>query len=120
MLFLFVLITFEPILDRFLTSWKNPEIQDGGPRWPPFRYDQALIISLDVMTSRCGRERRHLRRSIYPPSLVIVAFIFSELQRGTESATLPAPPVVEDRKKPGLNRIKMVNSVNINKLYDWL
>ena len=33
------------------------------------------------------------RRTIYPPSLVVIAFIFSELR------------VVEDQKKPGLNRV---------------
>ena len=36
MMFLFVLITFEPILGVFLRIWANSEIQDGGPRWPPF------------------------------------------------------------------------------------
>ena len=38
------------------------------------------------------------RRTIYPPSLVIIAFIFSELRRG-EGAEF-APPVVEDQKSP--------------------
>ena len=33
------------------------------------------------------------RRTIYPPSLVVIALIFSELR------------VVEDQKKPGLNRV---------------
>ena len=41
------------------------------------------------------------RRNIYPPSLVVIAFIFSELGRGKESR-----PVVEDQKNPGLNRVK--------------
>ena len=49
--FLFVLTTFDPILDGFHTFWKNPEIQDGGPRWPPFRNDYAIITSCDVITS---------------------------------------------------------------------
>ena len=51
MVFLFVLIDFDPILDDFLRFWTNPEIQDGGPRWPPFRNDYAIITSCDVMTS---------------------------------------------------------------------
>ena len=50
MVFLFVLITFEPILDGFLRVWKNPEIQDGGPRWPPFRYDYVIVTSCDVIS----------------------------------------------------------------------
>ena len=38
------------------------------------------------------------RRTIYPPSLVIIAFIFLELWT--------PPPVIEYQKKPGLNRVK--------------
>ena len=67
MVFLFVLITFESILDVFvlfclllllllllllcfeaLEKSRNP---DGGRRWPPFRYDDAIITSCDVITS---------------------------------------------------------------------
>ena len=51
LLFLFVLITFEPILDDFLRIWTNPEIQDSGPRWPPFRNDYAIFTSYEVITS---------------------------------------------------------------------
>ena len=51
MVFLFVLITFELILDGFWRIWNNPEIQDGGLRWPPFRNDYAIITSCDVITS---------------------------------------------------------------------
>ena len=50
-----------------------------------------------------------LRRTIYPPSLVVIAFIFSELRReGRNPPPPPPPPVVEDQKKPGLNRVKNV------------
>ena len=38
------------------------------------------------------------RLTIYPPSLVVIAFIFSELRRGW-GRNLPPPPVVEDQKK---------------------
>ena len=51
MMFLFVLITFEPILDGFLRFWTNPEIQDRGPRWPPLRNGYDIITSSDVITS---------------------------------------------------------------------
>ena len=47
---LFALITSEPILDGFLRIWTNPEIQDGGPGWPPFRNDYTIIASCDVIT----------------------------------------------------------------------
>ena len=50
-MFLFVLIAFELILDSFLRFWKNPEIQDGGPRWPPFRNDYVIATILDVIGS---------------------------------------------------------------------
>ena len=36
MMLLFVLITFDMILGDFLRFFTNPEIQDGGPRWPLF------------------------------------------------------------------------------------
>ena len=43
---LFLLITFDPILDDFVRFQTNSEIQDGGPRWPPFRNDYAIMTSL--------------------------------------------------------------------------
>ena len=40
MVFLFVLIVLEPILDSFLGFEQiQTEIQDGGPSWPLFRND---------------------------------------------------------------------------------
>ena len=45
-----------------------------------------------------------LRRTIYPPSVVVKAFISSEIQRG--KGRFHSPPVVEDQNKPGLNRVK--------------
>ena len=47
------------------------------------------------------------RRTIYPPSLVVIAFIFSELQRGGGGGGIRPPPVVEDQKLPGVNRVKL-------------
>ena len=38
------------------------------------------------------------RRTIYPPSVVVIAFIFSELRRGRGGEF--ASPVVEDQKSP--------------------
>ena len=67
MVFLFVLITFEPILDGFWRIWTNPETQDGGPRWPPFRTDYPIITSCDVIASWCRRQRRHFQ-TYYLPS----------------------------------------------------
>ena len=51
MMFLFVLITFHSILGDFLRFQTNPEIQDGGPRWPPFGNDYAMFSSCDVIAS---------------------------------------------------------------------
>jgi len=41
---------------------------------------------------------------ICPPSFVIIALIFSELRGGGRISPQP-PPVPEDPKKPGLNRV---------------
>ena len=44
------------------------------------------------------------RRTIYP--LVVIAFIFSELrEEGGGGGRNQFPPVVEDQKKPGLNKV---------------
>ena len=51
MMCLFVLITLESILGDFLRFWTNPEIQDGGRRWPPFRNNYTIITSCDVIAS---------------------------------------------------------------------
>ena len=44
------------------------------------------------------------RRTIHPPSLAAIAFIFWELRRIPPQHA----PVVEEQKKPSLNRVKMV------------
>ena len=67
MMFLFLFITFDPILDDFLRFWTNLEIQDGGSRWPKIRNDYAIITSRDVITSSCGHRRRHFQ-TYYLPS----------------------------------------------------
>ena len=46
-----VLIAFEAILVGLVRFWKNPEIQDGGPRWPPFKNDYVIVASCDVIRS---------------------------------------------------------------------
>ena len=48
------------------------------------------------------------RHTIYPASLVVIAFIFSELRRGGLGGGIPPPSVVEDQKESGLNRVKHV------------
>ena len=82
MVFLFVLITFEPILDDFLKIWINPEIQDDGPRC---RHSEMVGQLLRYMMSSphdADVKGDIFRHTIYPPSLVFTAFIFSELRRG--------------------------------------
>ena len=85
MVFLFVLVT-------------NPEIQDGGPRWPPFGNGYAIITSCDVITSQWGRQRRHFQTYYLPSKCRCHSFYM-------ERAEPPPPPIVEDQKKSGLNRI---------------
>ena len=109
--FLFVLNTFEPILDVFWRIWTNPEIQDGGPRWPPFRTDYAIITSCDVIASWCGRQRRHFQTYYLPSKSCCHSFyILGVTEGGPKSA--PPPPTSPGRrranKKPGLNRVRVV------------
>ena len=51
MVFLFVLITLEPILDGYLRIWANPEIQDGSSRdwrfqWQSY-FEKICFYNLD-------------------------------------------------------------------------
>ena len=66
MMFLFVFITSDSILGDFLTFLTNPEIQDGGPRWSPFRNNYAIITSCDVIALWCRRERRQFQTYCLP------------------------------------------------------
>ena len=61
MVFLFVLITFDPILDGFLGIWTNPEIQHALKIWPPFRKDYAFMTLCDIITSWYGCQRGHFQ-----------------------------------------------------------
>ena len=45
-------------------------------------------------------------RTICPLSFIVIALIFSELSGGGEST----PPVPEDQTKPGLERVKKVQT----------
>ena len=109
MVFLFVFITFEPNLDGFRMIWTNPEIQDGGPRWPPFRNDYAIITSRDVTALGCGRQRRHFQTYYLPSKSHCDSFYILRVTEGCGICPPPPPPpVVEDQKKPGLNRVNDV------------
>ena len=48
------------------------------------------------------------RRTIYPPSLAVIAVIFLEVRRWVRNPPPPLPPVVEDQKEPGLNRDNVI------------
>ena len=84
----------------FKPYWTNPEIQDGIQRWPPFRNDYAIIKSGDVVTSWCGRQRKHFQTYYVPSKSRFHSFYILGVTEGEG-----IPPVVEDQKKPGLNRV---------------
>ena len=76
MVFLSFLITFEPILDGFQKS--NMAAQDG-------RHSEMITQLLRHVTSSpidADVKGDIFRHTIYPPSLVVIAFMFSELRRG--------------------------------------
>ena len=100
MVFLFVLITFD-LIGQFWGFWTNPEIQDG-------RHSEMSTQLLRHLTSSY-HDADIFRRTIHP-SLVVIVFIFSELRRGEPP---PPTPVVEDQKKPGLNRVKFGSGLRI-------
>ena len=78
MMLLLVLITWDSILRDFLTFWTNPEIQDS-------RHSEMITQLLRHVTSSPRDEDVKgdiFIRTIFPPSLVVIAFIFSELRSG--------------------------------------
>ena len=99
MMFIVVSITFEPILDGFLRFWTDSEIQDG-------RHSEMITQLLRHMTSSphdAGVKRDILRHTIYLPSVAVIA-----------EFPPPSPPtVVEDQKKPGLNRLNGIRFIDI-------
>ena len=54
---------------------------------------EVIVTSYDVIGTIC------------PPSFILIASIFSELRGG---GRISPPPVPEDQKKPGLNRVKYI------------
>ena len=86
MVFLFALITFEPNLDGFNFGGFG-QIQKSKMADQDRRHSEMITQLLRHVTSH-----RHdadvkgdiFRHTIYPPSLVVIAFIFSELRRGVE------------------------------------
>ena len=93
MVFLFVLITFEPILDGFLRIWTNPEIQlmvdqDG-------RHSETITQLLRHVTPSphdADVKGDIFRHTIYPPSLIVIAFLLSELRSGGGGGKSAFPP----------------------------
>ena len=101
----------------FLQFWRFPEVlgkfrasklQD--PRWLPIDNHDVMTTSYDVITSRCGPQKK---RTLPSPSLIVIAFILPTLWRGTESAlSPPSPPPIRPPQKtipdnrPGLDRVK--------------
>lgn len=51
--------------------------------------------------------RRHFQTSFYPPNLVIIAYIFSELRRERGRGWNPPSGRKRPKTKPGLNRVKL-------------
>ena len=112
-MFLFVLITFNSILGDFLRFWQIQKSkmadQDGG------RSEMTTQLLRHVTSSPHDVDvnRDIFRRTIHAPSIVVIAFIFSELRRGGGiRPPSPHPPVVEDQKKPGLNRVNLMNTLD--------
>ena len=66
-------------MDGFLRINTNSDVQDGGPRFPPFRNDYAIITS---SPHDADFEEDVYQHTIHPPNFVVIAFIFSELRKG--------------------------------------
>ena len=112
MVFLFVLICFELILDGliFLRGFGN--IQKSKMADQDGRYTSIMTNFLSHVTPSlhdADLKGDIFRRTIYPLSLVVITFIFKELwMEGGEE--IPPPPPSRPKKKPGLNRVQGTGS----------
>ena len=82
MAFLFVLVTFERILDGFMRFWTNPETQDGDQ---DSRHSEMVLLLLRHVTSfphNSNVKGDIFRHTMYPPRVVVIAFILSDLRKG--------------------------------------
>ena len=100
-----VFIRYNCLWSQFRTVfWGFGQIQKSKMADQYGRYSEMGIQLLCHVTSSPHNANIRgdiFRHTIYPPSVVIIAFILSELRN-------PRPPVVEDKKKPGLNRVKVL------------
>ena len=82
--------------------WRNLEIQDGGPRWPPLKNDDAIPTSCDVISSLCGRQEKQFSTYYLPAK-----------SHGHSFNALEVPPPPPHHKaqgrKPRLNRVKDIS-----------
>ena len=103
--------SFSLLLSRFWTVFgRFGQIQKSKLADQDGRHSKLITLLLSHVTSYphdADVRGEIFRHTIYPSSLVVIAFIFSELRRGGGIRLPPPPtPVVEDQKKPGLNRVK--------------
>ena len=93
--------------DSFWGFWSNLEIQNGGPKWPPFEYDDEIPTSGDVINPFCGRQRKQFVTYYLPTNSHCYSFNGLEDLKGgggAESAP-PPPPGSGTPKKPRLINI---------------
>ena len=72
-------------------------------------HSKMIMQLLRAMTSSPGVgdvKGDTCRRSIYPPSLIVIAFIFWESRRGGGESTLPPGRSKKNKKNTGLKRVK--------------
>ena len=62
--------------------WRNLEIQDGGPRWPPLKNDYLISTSCDVVDPFCRRQRKEFSTYYLPTKPHCHSFCGLEGQRG--------------------------------------
>ena len=104
--------------DSFQGFWRNPEIQDGGPRWPPLKNDYVIPTSCEVINPFCGRQRKQFFTYYLPIKSYCHSFIGLEVLRGGGGGggrNQPAPRL-RNEKKPRLNRFKLGRSLAASRL----
>lgn len=90
---LFILITFGSIS---AISWIFRNSKMADPRCPPFCNHDVITTSYKAITFHCRPQRNFFGRTVSPPSLIVIASIFSKLWR--ERGRIPSPNTQKTKK----------------------
>ena len=89
----------------FPEVWGNPEIQDADPTWPPFDNLDVITTQYDVITSRCGPQRKHLWTYYLSSKSRRDSFYTCEVMEGRRIRPPPRPQKTKRSKQLSMKEL---------------